>query len=96
LYPVYVRGEAYLALRRGIEAAHEFQKILDHLGIVVTDPLGAIARLQLGRAFAMAKQTGRAKTAYEEFLALWKDGDPEIPILKEAKAEYQSLKSVRM
>ena len=91
LYPVYVRGEAYLAARRGAEAAAEFQKILDHRGIVVSDPIGALAHLQLGRAFALAGDKTKAKTAYQDFLTLWKDADPDIPIFKQAKAEYAKL-----
>jgi len=91
LYPVYVRGEAYLAAHQGAEAAAEFQKILDHRGIVVSDPIGALGHLQLGRAFALSGDKTRAKTAYQDFLTLWKDADPDIPILKEAKAEYAKL-----
>jgi hypothetical protein len=83
--------QAYLAAHRGTEAAAEFQKILDHPGIVVSDPVGAAARLQSGRAFALSGDTVKAKTAYQDFLALWKDADPEIPILKRAKAEYAKL-----
>jgi tetratricopeptide (TPR) repeat protein len=88
LYPAYVRGEAYLAAHRGVEAAAEFQKILDHRGIVVSDPIGALAHLQMGRALAMSGEKAKAKTAYEVFLGLWKDADPDIPVLKRAKAEY--------
>ncbi len=91
LYPVYVRGEAYLAEGRGAEAVTEFQKILDHRGIVVSDPVGALAHLQLGRAYDMQGDTAKAKAAYQDFLTLWKDADPEIPILKQAKAEYANL-----
>ena len=91
LYPVYVRGEAYLAAHQGAEAAAEFQKILDHRGIVVSDPIGALAHLQLGRAFALSGDKTKAKTAYQDFLTLWKDADPDIPILKQAKAEYAKL-----
>ena len=91
LYPIYVRGAAYLAGRQGAEAAAEFQKILDHRGIVVSDPIGAVARLQLGRAFAMSGEKTKAKTAYQDFLTLWKDADPDIPILQQAKAEYAEL-----
>jgi serine/threonine protein kinase/Flp pilus assembly protein TadD len=92
LYPVYVRGEAYLAAHQGIEAATEFQKILDHRGIVLNSPIGALAHLQLGRAYALQGDTAQAKAAYQYFLALWKDADLNIPILKEAKAEYAKLK----
>ena len=91
LYPIYVRGEAYRAGHLGSEAATEFQKILDHRGIVISDPIGALARLQLGRAFALGGDKTKARTAYQDFLTLWKDADPDIPILKEAKAEYAKL-----
>ncbi|MDQ2712263.1 MAG: winged helix-turn-helix domain-containing protein [Acidobacteriota bacterium] len=90
-YPIYVRGEAYLASRRGSEAVAEFEKILDHRGIVISDPVAALARLQLGRAFSLAGDSVKAKIAYEDFLTLWKDADPDIPILKQAKAEYLKL-----
>jgi DNA-binding winged helix-turn-helix (wHTH) protein/predicted Zn-dependent protease len=88
LYPAYVRGLAYLAAHQGKEAAGEFQKILDHRGIVVSDPIGALAHLQLGRAYALSGDKTKAKSAYQDFLTLWKDADPDIPILKQAKAEY--------
>jgi serine/threonine protein kinase/tetratricopeptide (TPR) repeat protein len=91
LYPAYVRGEAYLAARQGREAAVEFQKILDHRGIVVSDLIGALAHLQLGRAYALSGDDAKANIAYKDFLTLWKDADPDIPILKEAKAEYAKL-----
>jgi len=92
LYPAYVRGLAYLAAHQGTEAAAEFQKILDHRGIVVSDPVGALAHLQLGRAYALSGDKNKAKSAYQDFLALWKDADTDIPILKQANAEYASLK----
>ena len=92
LYPVYVRGEAYLAAHQGSEAAAEFQKILDHRGIVLNEPIGALAHLQLGRAYAMQGDTAKARAAYQDFLTLWKDADPDIPILIQAKAEYTELK----
>jgi len=91
LYPAYVRGEAYLAAHRGAEAATEFQKILDHPGIVLSDPIGAMAHLRLGQAYAIEGDTTKAKTAYQDFLTLWKDADPDIPIYKQAKAEYVKL-----
>jgi len=91
LYPVYVRGEAYLGAGKGAEAAAEFQKVLDHPGVVFADPIGALAHLQLGRAYALSGDKTRAKAAYQDFLTLWKDADPDIPILKEAKAEYAKL-----
>ena len=80
-----------IAAHRYAEAAAEFQKILDHRGIVGLDPIGALAHLQLGRVFALSGDKAKAKAAYEAFLALWKDADPDIPILKSAKAEYARL-----
>jgi DNA-binding winged helix-turn-helix (wHTH) protein len=91
LYPVYVRGEAYLAAHRGSEAAAEFQKILAHRGIVLNEPIGALAHLQLGRGYAMQGDTAKSRAAYQDFLTLWKDADPDIPILIAAKAEYAKL-----
>jgi hypothetical protein len=91
LYPVYFRGQAYLAAKSGTAAAGEFQKILDHAGIVGNEPIGALAHLGLGRAFALSGDSAKAKTAYQDFFALWKNGDPDVPILKEAKAEYEKL-----
>jgi eukaryotic-like serine/threonine-protein kinase len=91
LYPVYVRGEAYLAAHQGREAAAEFQKILDHRGIVLNEPIGALAHLQLGRAYALQGDTAKSRAAYQDFLTLWKDADPDIPIFKQAKAEYAKL-----
>src|SRR5260370_31671592 len=84
LYPVYVRGEAYLAAHQGSEAAAELQKILDHRGIVLTEPIGALPHLQLGRAYAMQGDTANARAAYQDFVTLWKDADPDIPIYKQA------------
>jgi eukaryotic-like serine/threonine-protein kinase len=92
MYPVYVRGEAYLAAHQGNEAAAEFQKIIHHPGVVFNEPIGALARLQLGRAYAMTGDVAKAKAAYQDFLTLWKDADPEIPVLKHAKAEYAKLR----
>jgi DNA-binding winged helix-turn-helix (wHTH) protein/tetratricopeptide (TPR) repeat protein len=91
LYPVYVRGEAHLAAHQGAEAAIEFQKILDHRGVVGSDPIGALAHLQLGRAYTLAGDKIKAKAAYQDFLTLWKDADPDIPIFREAKQEYARL-----
>jgi eukaryotic-like serine/threonine-protein kinase len=91
LYPIYVRGQAYLALHQGKEAAGEFQKFVDHRAIVVNSPLAALARLQLARAYALQGDTAKAHAAYQDFLTLWKDADPDIPILKQAKAEYAKL-----
>jgi hypothetical protein len=91
LYPTYVRGEAYLASHQGAEAAMEFQKILNHRGLVFGDPVGAMARLQLGRAYAQSGDQIKARAAYQDFLVLWKDADPGIPILHQAQAEYAKL-----
>jgi len=91
LYPAYFRGQAYLLARNGTAAAAEFQKLLDHRGIVLNFVTGSLAHLQLGRAYAMAGDAAKAKSAYQDFLTLWKDADPDIPILKEAKAEYAKL-----
>jgi len=91
LCPVYLRGETYLMLHDGNRAAVEFQKFIDHRGLVVNFPWGALARLGLARAYAMQGDTAKAKAAYEDFLTLWKDADPDIPILIAAKAEYAKL-----
>ena len=92
MYPVYVRGEAYLAQHQGAQAAAEFQKIVDHRGIVISDPVGALARLELGRAYVMAGDETKGKAAYKDFLELWKDGDASLPVLKQAKLEYVRLR----
>jgi eukaryotic-like serine/threonine-protein kinase len=91
MIPAYIRGEAFLSLHQGAQASTEFQKILDYPGFVGIFPTGALAHLALGRAYALQGDTARAKTAYQDFLALWKDADPNIPILKQAKAEYAKL-----
>jgi len=91
MYPAYIRGLAYLSQKNGPSAAAEFQKFLDHPGIVLNFLLGSLARLQLARAYAVSGDTAKAKAAYKDFLTLWKDADPDIPILKEAKAEYAKL-----
>ena len=91
LYPVYVRGLAYLAERQGGAAAGEFQKILDHSGLVVNESIGALAHLGLARAYAMAGDGVKARGGYQDFLGIWKDADADTPILKEAKAEYGKL-----
>jgi tetratricopeptide (TPR) repeat protein len=91
LHSAYVRGEALLAAHRYAEAAAEFQKILDHRGIVGLDPIGALAHLQLARAFVLTGDKIKAKPAYQDFLTLWKDADPDIPILRQARAEYAKL-----
>jgi serine/threonine protein kinase len=92
LYPAFVRGEAYLAAGQGTEAAAEFQKILDHPGVVLNEPIGALAHLDLARAYVLQGDTGKAHAAYQDFFTLWKDADPDIPILIAAKAEYAKLK----
>jgi tetratricopeptide (TPR) repeat protein/predicted Ser/Thr protein kinase len=91
LYPIYVRGEAYLATHQGSEAADEFQKILDHRGVVSNEPIGALAHFQIARAYVLQGDTAKAKGAYQDFLTLWKDADPDIPILIAAKSEYAKL-----
>jgi serine/threonine protein kinase/Tfp pilus assembly protein PilF len=91
LYSAYVRGEALVATHRYAEATAEFQKILDHRGIVGLDPIGALAHWQLGRALALSGEEAKAKNAYQDFLTLWKEADPDIPILKQAKTEYAKL-----
>ena len=90
--PAYVRGLAYLQLGDGRKAATEFQKLLDNSGVVVSSVIGALAHLQLARAEKMAGDVDAARTHYQDFLALWKDADPDIPVLKQAKAEYAKLK----
>jgi eukaryotic-like serine/threonine-protein kinase len=90
--PVYVRGLAYLRVRNGGAAAGEFQKMLDHRTMLGNSPTSALARLQLGKAYSMTEDTAKAKGAYQDFFALWKDADPDSPILKEAKAEYAKLR----
>jgi eukaryotic-like serine/threonine-protein kinase len=89
--PTYLRGEAHLALHRSMEAIADFQMIIDNAGLIQNCPIGALAHLGLGRAYALMGDTARAKTAYQDFLTLWKDADPDTPILKEAKAEYAKL-----
>jgi tetratricopeptide (TPR) repeat protein len=92
LYPVYLRGQAYLGLKQGGAAGAEFQKIIDHPGVVRNEVIGALAHLGLGRAYALAGDSAKAQTAYQDFFALWKNADPDIPILQQAKAEYAKLK----
>jgi hypothetical protein len=87
-----VRGEAFVVAHRYTEAAAEFQKILNHRGVVGADPIGALAHLKLGSVYAFLGDNAKAKTAYNAFLALWKEADPDIPILKQAKAEYARLR----
>ena len=92
MYPAYLRGQAYLLARQGKEAAAEFQKIIDHRGLVINCPLGALAHLGLARAYALQGEPDKARTAYEQFLTLWKDADPDIPILRQARVEIQELR----
>ena len=89
--PVYVRGQAYLALRNGGAAAVEFQKIFDRPGVVRINPIGGLAHLGMARAYALQGDTANARIAYSDFLTLWKDADPDIPIFIAAKAEYAKL-----
>jgi tetratricopeptide (TPR) repeat protein len=91
LYRIYVRGLAYLAAQRPVEAAAEFQRIIDHRSIVLVDPIDALARLQLARALALAGDTVNAKSAYDDLFTLWKNADPDVPVVKEARAEYARL-----
>jgi DNA-binding winged helix-turn-helix (wHTH) protein/tetratricopeptide (TPR) repeat protein len=91
LYPAFVRGEARLAAHQGKEAAAEFQKILDHRGVVLYEPIGALARLGLARACALQGDTAQARAAYRDFLTVWRDADLDIPILKQAEVEYAEL-----
>ena len=91
MFPVFVRGEAYLAAHKGSEAAAEFQKILDHRGLVLNQPIGALAHLGQGRAYVLQGDIIKARAAYEDFLTLWKDADPDVPVLQQAKAEYGKL-----
>jgi len=91
MYPVYVRGEAWLALHKGAEASHEFEKIIGHPGVVVSDPVGALAQLELGRAFAMAGEKAKADTSYKTFLEVWKNADPDRPQVRQARAERLGL-----
>jgi predicted Zn-dependent protease len=91
LYPAYVRGQTYLAAKRPAEAAVEFQKIISRRGLVMEDPMDAVARLQLARALAASGDTARARAAYDDFLTLWKQADPDVPLLKQARAEAALL-----
>jgi serine/threonine protein kinase/Tfp pilus assembly protein PilF len=92
LYPVWVRGQAYLAANDGVAAAAEFQKLIDHPGIALNQPIESLAHLGLGRAYALSGENVKARTAYQNFLTLWKDADPDIPVLIAAKSEYAKLR----
>jgi tetratricopeptide (TPR) repeat protein len=91
VYPAYIRGLAYVDLGDGQSAAAQFQKVIDNPGISVRDVIGPLARLQLGRTQKMMGDNASARKSYEEFLSIWKDADPEIPIYRQAKAEYAQL-----
>ena len=91
LYPAYIRGQAQLLAHNGSAAAIEFQRFLDHRGIVINFPLGTLAHLGLARAYVLSGDTAKARAKYQDFFTLWKDADPDIPILKEAKGEYAKL-----
>src|SRR3984885_4263353 len=91
LYPVYLRGEAYLSAKQAGNAAGEFQKIIDHAGVVGNEPIGALARLGLARAYALSGDNAKAKAGYQDFLAIWKNADADAPLLTKAKAEYANL-----
>jgi eukaryotic-like serine/threonine-protein kinase len=92
LYPVYFRAQAYLCGKQGTAAVTEFQKILDHPGVVGNQPIGSLAHLGLARAYVLSGDTAKAKVSYEDFLLLWKNADPDAPLLKQAQAEYAKLK----
>ncbi len=92
LYPAYVRGQAYLEARNGTDAAAEFLKLINHRGIVANLDIGALAHLQLGRAYALQGDSAKARAAYQDFFGIWKDADSDVPILREAKEEYAKLK----
>jgi DNA-binding winged helix-turn-helix (wHTH) protein/tetratricopeptide (TPR) repeat protein len=96
LYPSYLRGQAFLMQRNGAGAVAEFQKLLDHSGIVVNFVTAPLARLQIATAYALAGETTKAKNAYQDFFTLWKDADPDIPILKQARSEYAKLKDLEV
>ena len=91
IYPAYVRGQAYHKMGRALQAATEFQKFLDRRGVIMNFPLGALAHLGRARAYALANDNSKSRAAYQDFFGIWKDADPDIPILKEAKAEYAKL-----
>jgi len=92
LQPAYARGLAYLQLGKGPEAAREFQKLIDNRGAVYDSVLGALVRLQRARARVLIGDLDAARTDYQDFLALWKDADPDVPVLRQAKSEYEKLK----
>jgi tetratricopeptide (TPR) repeat protein len=89
---IYLRGLAYLKLKDGAKAGAEFQRILDHRGVGPRDPEYSLSHLNLGRAYVIQGDSAKARTAYQDFFAAWKDADPDVPVLKTAKAEYDKLK----
>ncbi|MGC1370529.1 MAG: hypothetical protein WA824_00185, partial [Candidatus Sulfotelmatobacter sp.] len=91
LYPIYFRGKAYLAAEQSAPAIAEFKKILDNPGLVINEPIGALAHLELGRAYSLSGDRAKASAEYQNFLVLWNDADPDIPILKQANSEYAKL-----
>ena len=95
LHSAYVRGLAYMKAQRGSEAAMEFQKLLDHRAIVLADPTGVMARLQLGRIFALSGNTAKAEAAYQDVLTIWKDADSDLPVINQARAEYAKLQQAK-
>jgi tetratricopeptide (TPR) repeat protein len=95
LHPAYLRGQAYMQAQRETEAAVEFQKLLDHPGLVLADPVGVMARLQLGRIFALSGNTAKAKVAYQDVLTIWKDADSDLPVINQARAEYAKLQQAK-
>jgi tetratricopeptide (TPR) repeat protein len=92
MYPVYVRGEVYLAAKQGAPAAAEFRKILEQRGVVINEPIGALAHLGLARGYALQGDKAKARAAYNDFFTLWKDADPDIPVLIAAKDEFAKLR----
>ena len=91
LYPIYVRGEALLAAHQGAPAAAEFQKLLDWSGVALNEPIGALAHLGLARSYVLAGESSKSRDAYNDFFMLWKDADPNVPVLIQAKSEYAKL-----
>jgi tetratricopeptide (TPR) repeat protein len=92
LYPAYVRGEAYLAANQGKDAAAEFEKVVSHRGIALNEPIGALAHLQLGRAYRLAGDATKSRAHYQDFFALWKDADSDIPFLESAQREFRLVR----
>jgi hypothetical protein len=92
MYPIIVRGQAYLGAGDGYKSATEFQKVLDHAGVALNRPIGALAHLGLARTYRLQGDTERARIAYQDFPTLWKDADLGIPVMKRATAEYNNLK----